>query len=83
MAPAFGLVEAKALYPYFFRSSNSVSHSPIYFLPRTHVQAERPITRQLADQWHDVVLDAESGHCAIIDVRTWASHAALDAYVWV
>ena len=30
MTPAFGLVEAKALYPYFVRCSNSVSHFPIH-----------------------------------------------------
>ena len=30
MTPAFGLVEAKELYPYFVRCSNSVSHLPIY-----------------------------------------------------
>ena len=29
MAPAFGLVEAKALYPYFIRCSNSVSHDSV------------------------------------------------------
>ena len=28
MAPAFGLVESKALYPYFVQCSNSVSNSP-------------------------------------------------------
>ena len=28
--PAFGLVEAKALYPYFARCSNSVSNRPIH-----------------------------------------------------
>jgi cytochrome P450 len=30
MTPAFGLVEAKALYPYFIRCSNSVSCFPIH-----------------------------------------------------
>lgn len=30
MTPAFGLVEAKALYPYFIRCSNSVSHFSIH-----------------------------------------------------
>ena len=30
MTPAFGLVEAKALYPYFVRCSNSVSHQPTH-----------------------------------------------------
>jgi cytochrome P450 len=30
MTPAFGLVEAKALYPYLSRCSDSVSHFPIY-----------------------------------------------------
>jgi hypothetical protein len=29
MNPAFGLVEAKALYPYFAGCSNFVSHRPI------------------------------------------------------
>ena len=28
MTPAFGLGEAKALYPHFARCSNSVSHCP-------------------------------------------------------
>jgi cytochrome P450 len=32
MAPAFGLVEAKALYPHFTRCFDSVSHHPIYLL---------------------------------------------------
>jgi len=30
MAPAFGLVEAKGLFPYFARCSNSVSHCSSY-----------------------------------------------------
>lgn len=30
MTPAFGLVEAKELYPYFVRCSNSVSHLPTH-----------------------------------------------------
>ena len=30
MTPAFGPVEAKALYPYFTRSSNSVSNCPTH-----------------------------------------------------
>ena len=30
MTPAFGLVESKALHPYFVRCSDSVSHRPIH-----------------------------------------------------
>jgi cytochrome P450 len=30
MTPAFGLVESKALYPYFARCSNSVSNRPTH-----------------------------------------------------
>ena len=35
MAPAFGLVEAKALYPYFTRCFNSVGHHSTSSLPFT------------------------------------------------
>jgi len=38
MAPAFGLVEAKGLFPYFVQCSNSVSHC---FICIPDVEAER------------------------------------------
>ena len=44
MAPAFGLVEAKALYPYFSRGSNYVSYRPIIYQHSVITQTEHPVT---------------------------------------
>ena len=77
MTPAFGLVEAKALYPCFVRCSNSVSHC----LVNDDAKIEGPFTLQLADKWHDTISNAVSGQATTIDVYSWLSKATLDAYV--
>ena len=74
MAPAFGLVEAKALYPYFAQCSNSVSNSPNH----TELEFEPFFVRQLSDKWCEAILSGES---AIINVYPWLRKATLDAYV--
>ena len=77
MNPAFGLVEAKALYPYFNQCSNSVSGLSSTLYVRVHCS----LAQQLADKWHEAISRAESGQAAIIDVSFWFCKATLDACV--
>lgn len=53
------------------------------FRPRyiIDVQVECSVARQLADKWHEVISNGESGQSAIIDVRSWFGKATLDACV--
>ena len=78
MSPAFGPVEAKALYPYFTRCADSVSCCPIR---ARSLMSKLNIARQIVDKWHEVISTKESEGAVIIDVHFWLSKATLDAYV--
>ena len=74
MTPAFGLLEAKALFPYFTQCSNSVSQCANHL----ETDFERLSVQQLADKWHEATTNGES---VILDVSSWLCKATLDAYV--
>ena len=77
MAPAFGLVEAKGLLPYFMDTVAKVcglrSHSIL-----TTDQGPRC---QMVDKWNGIIENGKSGNSAIIDVNVWFGKATLDACV--
>ena len=80
MAPAFGLVEAKGLLPYFMDSVTKARE------PRPHLISNAdPASagHQMADKWSSVIKNGNSGHSAVIDVNAWLGKATLDACVSV
>jgi len=80
MAPAFGLVEAKGLLPYFMDSATKVRDLRLYFILGTD---SRPSDRQMANKWSDIIERGKSGRSAVIDANLWFGRATLDAYVSV
>ena len=77
MAPAFGLVEAKGLLPYFMDSTTRAREIRPYPIPRANL---RPRC-QMADKWNSIIENSKSGHSTVIDVNMWFGKATLDAYV--
>jgi len=79
MAPAFGLVEAKGLLPYFMDSVTKARELRLYLI----LGADSGPRRQMADKWNNIIENSNSGHSAVIDVNMWFGRATLDAYVSV
>ena len=77
MAPAFGLVEAKGLLPYFMDSVTKVRELCSYSI----MKANSSPRRQMADKWSGIIENGKPGHSAVIDVNMWFGNATLDAYV--
>ena len=78
MAPAFGMVEAKSLLPYFMDSVTKVRKPHPRLIPKTDSGRS-----QMADKWSGIVENDKSGSSATIDVNTWVGKATLDACVSV
>ena len=76
MSPAFGLVEAKGLLPYFMESVTKARELPLHSISKTNSGPH-----QMADKWNSILGNSKSGDSAIIDVNMWLGQAALDAYV--
>jgi len=79
MAPAFGLVEAKGLLPYFMDAATKVCELCLHFISGTDLST----CPQMADKWNDIIENGKSGGSAVIDVNLWLGRATLDAYVLV
>ena len=72
MAPAFGLVEAKGLLPYFMDSATKARKLYLDLTLETD-------SDQMADKWSSIIENDRSGHSATIDVNIWLGKATLDA----
>jgi len=81
MGPAFGLVEAKGLLPYFMDSATKGGELRLCMTLKLGVDLFP--YHQMADKWSDIIENSESGYSAIIDVNMWFGKATLDAYVSV
>jgi len=79
MAPAFGLVEAKGLLPYFMDSASKARELRLHLIS----EADTSPRHQMADKWSDIVENGKSGRSAVIDANSWLERATLDAYVSV
>ena len=79
MAPAFGIVEAKSLLPYFIATVTKVRGLPLHL----GLKADRGPCCQMADKWDGIIENGKSGNSAIIDVNMWLGRATLDACVLV
>ena len=79
MSPAFGLVEAKGLLPYFMDSITKACELCFNLI----LKANSSLCNQMADKWNDIIENSNSGHSAVIDVNAWLGNAALDACVSV
>ena len=77
MAPAFGLVEAKALLPCFTGVATEARKLHLHSVSR----ADSGPHRQMADKWNRIIESSKSGDSAVIDVTMWLGKATLDAYV--
>ena len=77
MAPAFGLVETRALLPYFTDAVTKVRGILLYLI----LEADSGPCLQMADKWVDIIENGESGCSATVDVNMWLGKATLDAYV--
>jgi len=78
MAPAFGLVEAKGLVPYFM---GTVTKARQLYL-RLILKVDQVPHRQMVDKWNTIIENSKSGKSAIIDVNMWFGKATIDACVW-
>ena len=76
MAPAFGLVEAKGLLPYFMESVTKARELGWHLISKANSDPD-----QMADKWSNILENSRSGNSAIIDVNMWLGKAALDACV--
>jgi len=76
MAPAFGLVEAKGLLPYFVDTATKACGLRLYSLLKTDSGP-----RQMADKWINIIANGKSVDSATIDVNAWLGKATLDACV--
>jgi len=79
MAPAFGLVEAKALLPYFMDAVTKVHKLHFHLI----LEVDSDPYCQMADKWNGIIENGKFGDSAVIDVNLWVGKAALDAYVSV
>jgi len=78
MSPAFGLVEAKALLPYFMDAVTKVCELRPYLI----LEADSGYCRrQMADKWSTIIENDKSRQSTIIDVNEWLGKATLDACV--
>ena len=77
MAPAFGLVEAKGLLPYFMDSATKVCEVRLQFISEIGLSS----CHQMADKWGDILANDNSGRSVVIDANLWFGRATLDAYV--
>ena len=77
MAPAFGLVEAKGLLPYFMDSVTKARELRLYLI----LDADLRACRQMTDKWSNIIENGPSGYSAVVDVNMWVGKATLDAYV--
>ena len=77
MAPAFGVVETKALLPYFMDSVTKARELRFHLT----LNADSGPCDQMADKWSSIIENSESGQSAVINVNTWFAKATLDAYV--
>ena len=77
MAPAFGLVEAKGLLPYFMDSVTKAREPRLYLI----LDADLRACRQMTDKWSNIIENGQSGYSAVIDVNLWVGKATLDACV--
>lgn len=75
MAPAFGLVGAQGLLPYFMNSVAKVRELRL----RSTLKVDLGPRNQMADKWSDIVENDKSGRSAVIDVYAWFGKATLDA----
>ena len=78
MAPAFGLVEAKALLPHFMDAVTKAPEPRLYLI----LETDPGPCRQMADKWSGIIANT-SGHSAVIDVNMWLGKSTLDACVLV
>ena len=79
MAPAFGLVEARGLLPYFMDSVTKAREPHPSLIP----EVDSGPCRQMADKWSNIIENGETGYSAAIDVNAWVGKATLDACVLV
>ena len=79
MAPAFGLVEAKGLLPYFMDSVTKARELRLYL--NLILEADSCPHRQMTDKWSNIIENGPSGYSAVVDVNMWVGKATLDAYV--
>jgi len=79
MAPAFGLVEAKALLPYFMNAVTKAPEPHSSFV----LEADSGPYHQMADKWSGIIENGKSGQSAVIDVNMWFGRATIDACVSV
>jgi len=77
MAPAFGLVVAKGLLPYFMDAVTKVREPRLYYI----IRADSGPRRQMADKWSNIIANGKTGNSATIDVSVWLGKATLDACV--
>ena len=75
MAPAFGLVEAKGLLPYFMESVTKACELRLCLIPK----ADSGSYNQMANKWSSIIENSKSGHSAVINVSPWFGKATLDA----
>jgi len=75
MAPAFGLVEAKGLLPYFMDTVNKAYELRLHLVSN----ADQGSRCQMVDKWNGLIENGKSGNSAIIGVNTWLGKATLDA----
>ena len=77
MAPAFGLVEAKGLLPYFMDCATKARELLLHLI----LKADSGPYHQMADKWSSVIENGRSGSSAVIDANMWLGKAALDSCV--
>ena len=77
MAPAFGLVEAKGLLPYFTDSVTKACELRFNSI----LKVDSSPCHQMADRWGNIIENSKSGYSAVVDVNMWLGKATLDACV--
>ena len=77
MSPAFGLVEAKGLLPYFMDSITKARELRLELILRGDSDPDH----QMVDKWTSIIESSETGDSAVIDVNMWFGKATLDACV--
>jgi len=77
MAPAFGLVEAKGLFPHFMNAVTKVRGLRLYSI----LGVDQDPRCQMTDKWNNIIANDKSGRSATIDVSAWLGKATLDACV--
>ena len=75
MAPAFGLVEAKGLLPYFMDAAIKARELRVYLISGVNSDS----CHQMADKWSGIIANSKSGYSAVLDVNMWFGKATIDA----